>query len=100
MMLKNMATLHDSYVNNPLKILVYYKNYTSVVVLDRFLTQRNSINFRKQSIFSVKAIATSYDNNIWIFDEQDYKLKKIDETGKLLLESPEYEAIAGYRTLS
>ena len=76
-------------VNNPLKILVYYKNYTSVVVLDRFLTQRNSINFRKQSIFSVKAIATSYDNNIWIFDEQDYKLKKIDETGKLLLESPD-----------
>ena len=74
-------------VNNPLKILLYYKNYATVVVLDRLLTQRNSINFRKQSIFSVQAIATSYDNNIWVFDEQDYKLKKIDETGKLLSES-------------
>jgi len=74
-------------VNNPLKILLYYKNYATVVVLDRLLTQRNSINFRKQSIFSVQAIATSYDNNIWVFDEQDYKLKKIDETGKLLQES-------------
>jgi len=74
-------------VNNPLKLLVYYKNYATVVVLDRLLTQRNSINFRKQSIFSVKAIATSYDNNIWIFDEQDLKLKKIDETGRLLQES-------------
>ena len=76
-------------VNNPLKILVYYKNYSSVVVLDRFLTQRNSINFRKQGIFSVNAISTSYDNNIWLFDEQDNKLKKIDETGKMLLESPD-----------
>lgn len=76
-------------VNNPLKILVYYKNYSSVVVLDRFLTQRNSINFRKQGIFSVNAISTSYDNNIWLFDEQDNKLKKIDETGKILLESPD-----------
>jgi len=74
-------------VNNPLKILVYYKNYATVVVLDRLLTQRNSINFRKQSIFSVQAIATSYDNNIWVFDEQDLKLKKIDETGLLLQES-------------
>ncbi|CAN5865937.1 hypothetical protein BH11BAC4_BH11BAC4_02510 [soil metagenome] len=74
-------------VNNPLKVLLYYKNYATVVVLDRLLTQRNSINFRKQSIFSVQAIATSYDNNIWVFDEQDLKLKKIDETGKLLQES-------------
>ena len=74
-------------VNNPLKILLYYKNYATVVVLDRLLTQRNSINFRKQSIFSVQAIATSYDNNIWVFDEQDFKLKKIDEAGALLLES-------------
>ncbi len=74
-------------VNNPLKILVYYKNYSTVVVLDRLLTQRNIINLRKQNIFSVKAIATSYDNNIWIFDEQDLKLKKISEEGNLLLES-------------
>ena len=76
-------------VNNPLKILVYYKNYSTVVVLDRFLTQRNSINFRKQGIFRVNAISTSYDNNIWLFDEQDNKLKKTDETGNLLLESPD-----------
>ena len=74
-------------VNNPLKILVYYKPYATVVVLDRLLTQRNLINFRKQAIFSVKAIATSYDNNIWLFDEQDFKLKKIDEEGKVLMES-------------
>ncbi|MEP7166207.1 MAG: hypothetical protein ABI741_16010 [Ferruginibacter sp.] len=74
-------------VNNPLKILVYYKNYSTVVILDRLLTQRNTINLRKQNIFSVKAIATSYDNNIWVFDEQDLKLKKINEEGNLLLES-------------
>ena len=74
-------------VSNPLKILVYYKSYSTVAVLDRFLTVRNTINFRKENIFSVKAIATTYDNNIWIFDEQDYKLKKIDDDGKLLQES-------------
>ncbi len=74
-------------VNNPLKVLVYYKNYSTVVILDRLLTQRNTINLRKQNIFSVKAIATSYDNNIWVFDEQDLKLKKINEEGNLVQES-------------
>lgn len=74
-------------VSNPLKILLYYKNFSTVVILDRLLTMRNAINFRKQNIFSVKAVATSYDNNIWLFDEQDNKLKKVDDDGKVLQES-------------
>ena len=74
-------------VSNPLKLLVYYKNFSTVVILDRLLTLRNSINFRKMGIFSVKALTTSYDNNIWLFDEQDLKLKKIDDDGKVLQET-------------
>lgn len=74
-------------VSNPLKILVYYKNFSTVVILDRLLAMRTTINLRKLNIFSVKAIATSYDNNIWLYDEQDNKLKKMDDDGKLLQES-------------
>lgn len=74
-------------VSNPLKILVYYKSFSTVVILDRLLTLRHTINLRKQNIFSVKAIATSYDNNIWLFDEQDNKLKKMDDDGRILQES-------------
>jgi hypothetical protein len=58
-------------VNNPLKVLLYYKNYSTVVVLDRLLTVRNTINFRKQNIFYVNSIS----------------LKKIDEEGRLLQET-------------
>ncbi len=71
-------------VNNPLKILLYYKSFASIITLDRFLSIRNSINLRKEHIFSVNSLATSYDNNIWIFDEQEYQLKKISEEGKSL----------------
>ena len=71
-------------VTNPLKTLLYYKNYSTVVVLDRLLTIRNIINLRKHNIFFVNNITLSYDNNIWIFDEEDFRLKKIDEEGKLL----------------
>ena len=84
---RRYGKLYSIDVTNPLKVLLYYKNYSTVVVLDRQLNIRNSIDFRKQNIFRVKALATSYDNNIWIFDEQDLKLKKIDEQGKVLLET-------------
>ena len=80
-------------VTNPLKILLYYKNYSTVVILDRFLSFRNSINFRNKNIFKVKSLATSYDNNIWIFDEQDFKLKKIDDEGSVLSETNDWRQI-------
>ncbi|MEO6583596.1 MAG: hypothetical protein ABIO05_04690 [Ferruginibacter sp.] len=74
-------------VTNPFKTLVYYKNFATAVILDRQLTFRNAINFRNNNIFIVKAISTTYDNNIWLFDEQDFKLKKITDEGRLLFES-------------
>ncbi len=80
-------------VTNPLKVLLYYKNFATVVILDRLLSPRNNINFRQQNIFSVKAVGTSYDNNIWLFDEQDLKLKKIDESGKLLTETTDWRLL-------
>lgn len=80
-------------VNNPLRTLLYYKNFATVVMLDRLLSQRNSINFRKQNIFSVKAVANAYDNNIWVFDEQDMSLKKINEDGKILQQSTDWRLL-------
>jgi hypothetical protein len=78
---------------NPLKLLLYYQNFSTIVVLDRFLNIRNVINLRKQNIFNVKTIAASYDNNIWIFDEGDAKLKKIDDNGEVLLETVDLRAV-------
>ncbi len=90
---KRFGTLTTIDVTNPLKILLYYKSFATVVVLDRFLNTRNTINFRKQNIFSVQSITTSYDNNIWLFDEQDYKLKKIDDDGRLLQETTDFRML-------
>jgi hypothetical protein len=84
---KKYGTLSYLDVKNPLKIILYYQNYGTVVVLDRFLNFRNTINLRKQNIFSVQTITASYDNAIWLFDEQEYKLEKMNESGKKLLET-------------
>lgn len=87
------ATLLD--VSNPLKVLLYYKDFTTVAVLDRFLNPVNVIDLRKQNIFQVKAIGQSYDNKLWIYDELESKLKKIDEDGTVLLETPDFRLLLG-----
>ena len=87
------ATLID--VSNPLKVLLYYKDFATVVMLDRFLNIRNTIDLRKQNILQVKAIGQSYDNKIWVYDELESKLKKIGEDGKLLLETPDFRLLLG-----
>lgn len=80
-------------VSNPLKLLLFYKNFSTTVVLDRFLHIRNAIDFRKQQLFRVKTMANAYDNNIWAFDDQEYKLKKIDESGRILSETVDWRQL-------
>ena len=87
------ASLID--VSNPLKVLLYYRDFTTIVVLDRLLNVRNIIDLRKQNIFQVRAIGQSYDNKIWLYDEVENKLKKIDEDGKILLETPDFRQLFG-----
>jgi hypothetical protein len=87
------ATLID--VSNPLKILLYYRDFTTIVMLDRFLNAVNTIDLRKQNILQAKAIGQSYDNKIWVYDEIENKLKKMDEDGKQLQETPDFRLLLG-----
>lgn len=75
---------------NPLKVLVFYKDFSAIVVLDRLLNARTAINLSKLNILQVKAVTASYDNNIWLFDELESKIKKIDDNGNVLLESTDF----------
>ena len=80
-------------VQNPWKAILYYQNFSTIVLLDKYLDVSTAINLRKQNIFRVKAVTASYDNNIWLFDEQDNKLKKIDDNGKVLSETVDFRLL-------
>lgn len=78
---------------NPWKVILFYQNFSTIVLLDKYLNVLNSINLRTKNIFRVNAVTTSYDSNIWLFDEQDNKLKKIDDAGNLLSESVDFRLL-------
>ncbi len=85
------ATLID--VSNPLKIFLYYRDFSTVVVLDRLLNMRTAIDLRRSDILQAGTVALSYDSKIWVYDEVQNKLKKIDDEGKVLQETPDFRVL-------
>ncbi len=73
--------------NNPLKLLLFYENYQTIIMLDNLLGDIGRYNLFDLGFNDVEAVGISNDNNVWLYDPIDYKLKKIDNTGKLLVES-------------
>ena len=90
---RRFGKIYSIDATNPLKILIYYRDFSTIIILDRLLNVRATVDLRQQNILQSKAITTSYDNNIWVFDELDSKLKKIDESGRVLLESTDFRQV-------
>jgi hypothetical protein len=82
---RRYGKLYSISADNPLRTVLYFKDYRTILVLDRLMQVVNKIDLRKAGIFQVSAIAQSYDNLFWVFDEQESKLKKIDEEGRQVL---------------
>lgn len=87
---RRLGKLHSFDVSNPLKPLLFYKDFSTLVLLDRQLSLRSMIDLRRQGIIQVSAAAISYDNAIWLFDAVENKLKKIAENGEVLMETADF----------
>lgn len=64
---------------NPLRILLYYANFSKIILLDRMLSPKNDLDLKKLSIFNAPAIGISVDGRIWVYDFNNARLKKIDD---------------------
>ncbi|WP_157974369.1 hypothetical protein [Lewinella sp. IMCC34183] len=71
-------------VTNPFQILVYYREYGTVVVLDRTLSELDRIDlFANELLQQPGAIARSYDDGMWVFDSWNYRLVRLDAEGRI-----------------
>lgn len=87
------ATLIDA--TNPVKILMYYKGFSTLAILDGILNLKGTIDLRKRNIFNAEALSLSYDGKIWLFDEVDNTLKKLDDQGNIVFKTADFRQIFG-----
>lgn len=84
---KKYGKLSFVQAQNSWKTLLFYQNFQTIVLLDKYLKNIGSINLQARNYFNVSAVTTSYDNNIWLFDGREFKIKKIDDNGNTLMAS-------------
>ena len=73
-------------ITNPLKILLFYHNLNTIVILDKYLNEIDRINFNTSINFKNPAfVSLANDKSIWLFDNNTQQLEIYDlETNETL----------------
>ena len=68
---------------NPLRILVFYKDFATILIIDDLLSQNGDpMNLLDYSLEQSDAICTSFNNGIWFFNRENMELVRLDESFK------------------
>ena len=83
-----------------MNIFLFYENFQEYVFLDRFFNQTQPLSLPRDRVGFARVATVALDNNLWLFDDLDFSLKKfntrfqnIDITTplNLILDASEYE---------
>lgn len=78
---KNLALgeIHDIAIENPLQIVLLYKNFNTVVLLDNQLNEVQKIDFNTIDPFlTITSIGFGGQNKLWLFDSNSQKVGLYD----------------------
>ena len=94
-----LGTLRSVDASNPMKILLYYPDFTQINILNSKLALQSTISLRPLGITQPTLICNSNNEGYWIFDLQDFQLKKIDLNLQVKFESGNISQNVGYDIL-
>ena len=93
---KNLGRLFSVDAVNPLKILTFYPDFARINILSSKLVLQSTVELRGIGIEQPLLICNSaVDYGIWIYDRQDFQLKKIDLNLQVFRESGNIPQITG-----
>ena len=80
---------------DPFNLLLFYPDFQIAITLDRTMSQTGEFNLQDLNIFNVQAMATAQDNDIWLYDELNFQLKKISREGTVRSSSEDLNLLLG-----
>jgi hypothetical protein len=70
-------------VTNPLKILVYYRDFQQIIFLDNQLSvNSDAVSLEKLELQQTHLVAASSNNSFWIYDKLNNELIRFNENSK------------------
>ncbi|NUN99908.1 MAG: hypothetical protein HUU01_04755 [Saprospiraceae bacterium] len=82
--------------SNAFNILLYYPDYQTAITLDRTLNKTGEWNLLSFGFLNVPIVATAADNQLWLYDGVEQRLKKIGPDGVLLKQSDNLLQLLGF----
>ncbi|MDY8136549.1 hypothetical protein [Aquimarina sp. 2201CG5-10] len=81
-----LGQLSSVSILNPLKIMLFYESSNTIVLVDKYLTEIERINFNVITEFkNVTKASPANDNSIWIFDNNNQRLELFDTNSRKTL---------------
>ena len=77
---KSYGELTHLDATNPFMIYLFYRNQNALLITDNFLNLRSTIKLDQLESDFISVLGRSVDDGIWIFDLNDYQLKKYDQS--------------------
>lgn len=82
---------------NPMKVLVFYSDFYTLVILDNKCAAISVLNLTlttdRNSYLPFVVCAEAESDNYWIYDQLSRRLIKLDERGSKILESEAFDAL-------
>lgn len=76
---KNFGTITSADVTNPLRPLLFYRDFGRIVFLDNTLSQNGEpVALEKLGYPLATLAASSYDNSLWIYDQPTFELLRFN----------------------
>ena len=81
---------------NSLRLLVSYPDYSVITLLDQTLSELSTFHLNEIGIthFSAACISES-SNNVWIYDDHDFRIKKINSDRQITWQSDDMISVTG-----
>lgn len=80
---------------SPFNVLIFFKDFSTAITTDMRLNTRRLFKFSSMGIKNIAAAALSHDNYIWIYDEDEQKLKKINQNYEEVYKSLNVQQLVG-----
>ncbi len=77
---KSLGKITSVDASNPLRVLVFYKDFASVLFVDDLLSQNGDvINLLDLSLEQSDVVCNSFNNGLWLFNRQNTNLVRLDD---------------------
>jgi hypothetical protein len=84
----NYGKISSIDASNPMKIILFYRNFLKVVFLDNTLTENGkSISIEELGYPGTQFICSSHDNGMWLYNQQNFELLRFDQNLSLVIET-------------